>query len=153
MIRRWIIRGLCIWTLLLCIGLWILCGIRYGYLWYESHNRELTLDAINGQIRINCYRDTHIRASWGYRIFRNDPSQFWPSLQEPRPDDAIHHFYYAGFSFYSSNGDPLWEVSIPGWFPTLLSAALLWFVWRKTRPTQLGQGFPVEVTPQDADNN
>jgi hypothetical protein len=35
--------------------------------------------------------------------------------------------------------------TIPLWFPTLLSALLLWFVWRKTRATPVGRAFPVEV--------
>jgi hypothetical protein len=36
---------------------------------------------------------------------------------------------------------------IPLWFPTLISAGLLWLVWRKTRKTYPGGGFPVEITP------
>ena len=39
---------------------------------------------------------------------------------------------------------------VPLYFPTLLSALLLWLVWRKTRPKYNGKGFPVEVGDKQA---
>jgi hypothetical protein len=36
------------------------------------------------------------------------------------------------------------EGTIPLWFVTLLSAGLLWLVWRWTRPKHNERGFPVE---------
>jgi len=36
------------------------------------------------------------------------------------------------------------EFGIPLWFPTTLSAGLLWLVWRKTRQAAKGRAFPVE---------
>jgi hypothetical protein len=35
----------------------------------------------------------------------------------------------------------------PLWFPTLLSALALWFVWRKTHSPYCKKGFPVEPAP------
>ena len=46
--------------------------------------------------------------------------------------------------FSTNNSDAAKHLAIPFWFPTSLSAAVLWFAWRKTRPKVKGRAFPVE---------
>jgi hypothetical protein len=53
------------------------------------------------------------------------------------------HRRWLGFSGRVDNDQ--WAVAIPFYFPTTISAALLWLVWRKTRPAVKGRAFPVEL--------
>jgi hypothetical protein len=55
-------------------------------------------------------------------------------------------YHLLGFAWDAHAGPDRWHyIMIPLWFPPLLSALLLWLVWRKTRPKSSGKGFPVEV--------
>jgi hypothetical protein len=53
-------------------------------------------------------------------------------------------FKFLGFTF--KHDASLLGMSIPLWFPTALSAALVFFLWRK--PRRKGGGFPVETSGQ-----
>jgi len=50
-----------------------------------------------------------------------------------------------GFCAFLSENYNGFYVIVPLWFPTLLSAFLLWLVWRKTKPKTTRNAFPVEA--------
>ena len=56
---------------------------------------------------------------------------------------AFKNYHVLGF--YITNLKDVKQISIPFYFPTTISAALLWFAWRKTRLPVKGRAFPVEV--------
>jgi hypothetical protein len=138
MIRRWILRGLAVALLAVCVAAWVGSYWRIiGVGWYFGRDYYLT------------------GMEWGRIAFRYEPSpefvapggmlfqraeDIWQRWDLRRP----HH--WLGFSYGTCSG---LEVSIPFWFCSLLLGALLWLLWRRTRPKSIGRGFPVEVGERD----
>ena len=57
-------------------------------------------------------------------------------------DDSFHQHL---LGFFVDKNQHYILLTIPFWFLTTLAAALLWWVWRKTRPNAKGRAFPVEL--------
>jgi hypothetical protein len=140
MVRRWIIRSLALLLLTLCVGAWV------GSYWRGIDIRR-------------CWKDVDIvgldygRISYAhFYIIPSDPGWHFV-LQSSNSNvwevwDSTPGLHGLGFCHFTT--DRMYAVTIPLWFPTLLSAALLWLVWRKTKPRTMGQGFPVEPTAKPA---
>ena len=141
--RRWIIRGLALMLLAVCVVVWM-----GSYRWaalaiYEPvADRELILAVECGSVcswewvRLsNSGYGPMMKTGWRWQFGRTNPANFKDFYS-----DTDYHF--AGFACDPVKGRN-WTVIIPLWFPTLLSTLLLWLAWRKIRPKP--QGFPVEV--------
>ncbi len=70
--------------------------------------------------------------------FHNHPADGWSYF-----DSQVASFHIIGFAYFGDSfaGHVL---TIPLWLPVLLSALLLWFVWRKIKPKSKGKAFPIE---------
>ena len=138
MIRRWLIRGPCLVALALVVGVWVTS--YFGLLDLSENWRCYWLV---GAIRGSAYmiKSGH----W------DDPAD-GPHFYFLRGETATPYYpvpntlgFYAGPVLTWGWWDSL-EIVFPLWLPTLLLAGLNWIVWRKTRATYNGRGFPVEPT-------
>jgi hypothetical protein len=139
MFRRWLIRGLVLALLALCVvalvgsyrhpcaigrhgihELWL--HIRYGSIVFNEY-----VEPLAGSIRWECV-------------------DVYADHQSERMDYLSREYHFAGFAYEGRNAvtGPFLLICIPLWFPTLLCTLLLWFVWRKTRAKPAGGAFPVE---------
>jgi hypothetical protein len=143
MIWRWIIRGMAIALVTLCVTAWV------GSYWEEvggyrgSGHRLFAAEIVYGKIGLGETRDLELDHS---------PSWHW-YWYVVHPEDSHTSYPSTDYQFLGFVYEPRpsqWIVIIPLWFPTLLSTMLLWFVWRKTRPKYSGNGFPVEVGGKEA---
>ena len=141
--KRWIIRSFFIALLLLFVGGWVV-SYRSGYgLRYINHNIWI-MEGNWGKVNLEWLGDSSIYGK-GWRFGQVIPSSSDSILFAGRSKtgdyETFNHRYILGFSIISTH-DEMW-LTIPFWFPTTISAAVLWLVWRKTRPRP--RGFPVEV--------
>jgi len=140
--RRWIIRSFFIALLGLCVSAWIATFYR-------------TLSAVYNDIPTVSIGSTRGNL-WMFYFSMPSPSHSHGLFLSILPfgmdrtyyEDDLHHLI--GFAWGSLNvmlppDTPAKVLRIPFWFPTALSAGLLWFVWRKTRPKADGRAFPVEL--------
>jgi hypothetical protein len=142
MIRRWLIRGLALTLLTLCVVAW---AASY---WQCV---QTTVYAAGSRVYVTCQVEAGTilivefvgvparRWNWSWQ-------RFAVNLKGVQSVYNGIEYHGAGFAYYPSTATwPETGLMFPLWFPTLLSALLLWLVWRKTRPAYNGQGFPVEV--------
>ncbi len=127
--------------ILLCLGAWgwsrsHRTGIEYGH-----HDRFAGCVSVWGTVDVQ----------WG-TTYRPLPDGLW-CYASPEP---ISHFWpvdsmfdsILGFAYShtSTRLDTYYLLGVPWWFLILVFSAILYLVWRKTRPRRTGRAFPVELT-------
>jgi hypothetical protein len=140
MVRRWVIRGVATVLLTLCVGAWVGSYMRSIPIYDDGRGYIACLDG--GEFDFGWLdQRPSARNGWVPNPDRNSQEAF---IQVVKPSE--YHFVigtvYCDATSYS--------LTVPLWFPTLLSSLLLWLVWRKTRPKYGGRGFPVEVAGKGA---
>jgi len=137
MIFHWLIRSFAIALLMLYLSLW---GYSYFYNVYVIYNpssgKTYAVGIYMGGANVSFTNTLDLSPPWLFDRMRHRHYEL-PSIAK----NSLY-FYYEWNTYPGTN----WIVSIPFWFPSLLAAALLWFVWRQTRPKTAGRGFPVEIT-------
>jgi hypothetical protein len=159
MLRTWCIRGLALTLLTLCVVTWV------GSYWQEAkigkfrgtyNENNYVMSLVYGRVRYAAtIYGTSTRSQWTW----------FTSLDRATrsPADELIRFRWNDFHLFGfvrqlhdeaetlkGRGEHVTLrgssrlIAIPMWFPTFLSAALLWLLWRKTRPKFNGKGFPVE---------
>ena len=137
--KRWLIRGLALLLLTLCVGAWV------GSYWRAALAVHLERDTPSVLVVADDGWIYCARKRVGYSGAPRWEMVFF-STQDAAPfgdQGAQTQYRFAGFSINTAAG--CWEMIVPFYFPTFLSALLLWFVWRKTRAKAIGRAFPVEV--------
>ena len=144
---RWFIRAFAIALLTLCVSGWGGSYFYGGFISYTSRGHSYITYSINTHMGgVRFYYNDHGRPGW--------PSPGW-EVEHGRSalsfDDCSWDWRFLGIGYHYFDFAPYSRgishcIGIPFWFPSLLSAGLLWFVWRKTRMKDVGRGFPVEVT-------
>ncbi len=145
--RRWIIRSLALALLTLCVTAWM------GSYWLDVE-AEWYIDLDVFRAHLEC----------GRMVIEHDTRAEDYVMPRCTAHIGVHgkpfrfHYGYMRWQFLGfgydpsrirfSKGDDNWSAAAPLWFPTLLSALLLWLIWRKTRPKYNGKGFPVEPAAQ-----
>ena len=144
MFRRWLLRALTLTLLMLCVAAWVRSHTSYACVQYFGKSQALFLGGDSGWLWFGTYqRAPTIPIQWDLSFL---PASQDRSLQQYQ-STAWH---WAGFALGGDIKITNFTVWIPLWFPTLLSALLLVFVWRMTRPQSHGQGFPIDpVAPID----
>ena len=131
---RWMIRSFFIGLLLLCVGGWI-ASYKYRWTIFSRDRNFWSMSCTCGRLHLAKYQPNWVFKDWGV----------YTSPADAELDSAFfaqsHGHYLLGF-IMSTGPTWLW-VAIPFWFLTTISAALLWWVWQKTRPKP--RGFPVEL--------
>ena len=135
MLRRWLIFGLALMLLTLCLAAW---GVSYWRELYAYHNGKTYLSfALNsGRVLTSWTSGEGTASGWD---FVNAEAFTWDGL------DERSIFSRLGFS-YGVDAVRSSYFMIPLWFPSLLSLFFLWFAWRKARPKPKGKAFPIEPT-------
>jgi hypothetical protein len=144
MIGRWIIRGICIAQLMLCGAAWVGSYCVEAIAFHTTLGHRWTLLSDSGVVILICDKWTSLTPT--YIGLDHGPSHDNPNWYHTKAE-VEHHMligFHWGRNFYL---ETTW-LCVPLWFPTILSAGLLWLVWRKTRPKYTGKGFPVETAPQ-----
>ena len=146
MVRRWIIRGLFMLPVLLCVGGWVWSGFYQAGIWYWHAEKGLAVCTESGIVEVDVGTWNGKLTGRHYYVDRYPNARLYPL-------DSHHRFL--GFGCYQLDTDVgidkspsplLWGVSIPYWFLVFISAVLLWLVWRKTRPKPDPRtAFPVEL--------
>ena len=152
MIRRWIIRGVALTLLTFVVALWLTSYFAELSLFRRINGLSSELFASHGSFY--CFHESRAH-SQGNPLFQStfpdDPlhlsilSQSNPGIRRPNYGPTTFGFRYGNVPALVGIMDAT-IVIMPLWFPTLLSALVLWFVWRKTRAKPIGGAFPVEVT-------
>ncbi len=132
MIWRWIIRGLGIALLTLCMTAWVGSYWRDGYVGYRGTKSNQDIMLMGGRICFGREKSAPMAVTGWYCGSNRRPERWM---------DWDNRFEYQKEARYSA-------IYVPLWFPTLLSAGCLWLVWRKTRPKYSGKDFPVEPAAQ-----
>jgi hypothetical protein len=136
MVRRWLIRGLTLTLLTLCVGAWVGSYCRDAYV-EHSGKWNCVVAIYRGRLAIAQYPTGMLLGSgWfcGIKKLEDD----WTY------GDSVAVFHALGFS-YRRDIIVGTSVTVPFWATSSLSGGVLWLVWRKTRPKYNGKGFPVEV--------
>ncbi len=140
MLRRWIIRIIFMLPILLCVGGWGWSAKHDGRLEYHRHGHWFGGGTLWGFVCVN-YGPPSLGEiasdGWICRIYPRTEVHFWPRL-------FTDHFSFLGFGYYS--GFSITTIEVPYWFLILVFSALLFVVWRKTRPPVKGRAFPVELS-------
>jgi hypothetical protein len=136
--KRWLIRSIFIGLLTLCVGTWVGSywqgiGIDYG-----GTERNLGLTGADGEAVLAAEDNDPFGSVLGWHFYRFN--------RAARSGTGYEYAQYRllGFGFEKVVRPTCWFVWVPLWFPILLFALLLWFVWRKTKAKPVGRAFPVE---------
>jgi hypothetical protein len=142
MLRRWIIRGIAIAVLTLCVAAWVGSYFRWVAVCYGRDTHSWWLRQACGKLFFNDqYRPPGYPNEWYMQYGRCDAY----NRDQTRGIYEKSAYHLMGFAWEPPASRELSQwIMIPLWFPTTLSAGLLWPVWRKTRPKYKGKGFPVE---------
>lgn len=146
MFRRWLIRGLALALLMLGLVAWVGSYAR-AIVIHDVGRTWIRMSVSAGRMGFR-QGDTAIALSpgWHADVFRSDIDR-WMDFDTM----AQHHAF--GFATYRNTTYKTIDraMTVPIWFPTLLSALLLWLLWRRTKPIPKAQGFPIEPTAKQND--
>ena len=138
MFHRWLIRSFFIALCALCAAAWVGSYFQEAWVCYLGGNHYQALGVDRGSVYLHgIYSDPGFgTARWEWHRQRADPEGYEASYLGST-------YQFAGFAYtpYTSHH---WFLQIPLWLPTALSALLLWFACRRTRPKPMGAAFPVE---------
>jgi hypothetical protein len=142
MFRRWIIRSLFIGLLMLGVGVWVGSYWRGVEVRYFGQHHQFAVAATYGSACIcdvDVIENSHAYSYWGWSLESAEDSRFIRDVYR------LEEYQFLGFAYQPRHAGPsMWQVFIPLWFPTLLSALFLLIVIRKTRSEISGKAFPVE---------
>jgi hypothetical protein len=131
--RRWIIRNFFIGLLLLCVGGWVWSAAHYSWITFYHGGKNLDFSSKWGVVRVVWSENVGTENDWACGNSTTDITHFWPTGASDTPS-----FYYEHVVEYHYR-----YVNVPHWFLILLSSAVLFVVWRKTRLPVNGHAFPV----------
>ena len=140
LMKRCIIRSFFIGLLLLCVGGWVTSFWRAVVVVRISSTDDRIMECNSGRI---AFIFTHAKNT-------RFPASDQRCVLVTGPAGKLGEFVgrkFLGFVWLNESQDEVDITSgmIPFWFPTLLSAVLLWLVWRWTRPKLKGLAFPIEM--------
>ena len=153
--RRWFIRIVFMLPILLCLAGWGWSGTHHGVIAYRHNGRNVVgCDSFSGIVIVNYgwYGEARYNG-WYYEVNSTATAHFWPK-------DAPHFQYVLGFGFrqleVTKVGDGtvtyIYDLAVPFWFFIVVFSAVLFFVWRKTRPKiNPKSAFPVELDKPTAE--
>ena len=129
MLRCWIIRGIFIGLLMLCVGWWV---ESYGHsdevTYISSGGRGCTIFSDKGGLRLVIHLRNEICTGWIFDHQTTNPAQ--------RRVVLTGEEFFLGFG-YARNCGPGFDCQwlyIPYYFLVLLFSLASYYVWRKTRP-------------------
>lgn len=133
--QRWLIRGLALTLLTLCVVMWV--ASFWGHMGVSHWGERMYSLGVN---RGRCIAQ-RVDISWsmlnGWKLYDDRPLD-WTAW------DKSATMTFVGFTLVWD--DMGLRVTVPMWFLSLLSALLLRFVWQKTEAAPNNSLSPVEAT-------
>ncbi len=146
MLKRWLLRGLFLLPVVLCLAGWGWSGWYEGWVGYTRSHRTIGFGTAEGTVSLGAGRRIGYNDGYAAAVDRSEAVRFWPT---PDPDDICFlgfRWWHDSYSDFSGGAGTAYSLTIPYWFPLLASALLFLLVWRKTRRRlSPATGFPVEV--------
>ena len=138
--KRWLIRSVFMLPLLLCVVGWGWSGSQRTWIDYCPHDRVVDCDSLWGVVGVQWGTLTGQPDWWVYGTTETSNAQFWPTY---RSVDS-----FLGFRYFHARTTTrsTTRLQAPLWFLIIVFSAILYVVWRKTRPRGTGRAFPVELT-------
>jgi hypothetical protein len=152
--RRWLIRGLFVLPILLCVSAWVWSMLHQTYSSYHHGGHEISCTMEGGFL--DCYvlfQGQGPRAPDGwYCLTRSmdlrvvDP-HFFPVRGGQTTPECTSSPRFLGFGYeHGTTSNEYRSVFVPYWFLIVVFSAALFVVCRKTRPKiNPKMAFPVEV--------
>ena len=130
MFRRWFMFSLAATLLTLCVKAWgVSCWREILVVRSNKTAQDLFLNL--GRVEILWGDAPTPIPGWYFHTLKTES---WSNL------DTLSTYHWLGFSYGANTAADI--LTVPLWFPSLLSALLLWFAWRMTKDKV--KGFPVE---------
>lgn len=136
MVKRWLIRSLCLLPLACVVGVWVTSYFGQ-FIWHDwLDGRGWEVNDVRGLVYVSEDPGSRFRMHLHYESLgplmsgNMDWNSVTPTLG-----------FYCGTV---GSDDYMFGIIFPLWLPTLLLLGLNWFVWRKTRVKYNERGFPVE---------
>ncbi len=139
MLRRWIIRSFFIVPILLCLGAWGWSRSHWMRIGYCHHERFVSYYSARGIVDVRWGTSHGQPDEWWCHTWPADHPRFWPAYRGTT-FPGFHYFYERTETHTST------LLEFPWWFLIIVFSAILYVVWRKTRPRGTGRAFPVELT-------
>ena len=139
MFRRWLIRSIFVVLCMCMAGVWAVSYAYVGGVRIPIESPSVRLNAALGSFYF--WAEDHSTGGSDWVFHANDPGLTDALQREYQTSPHLGGFAYRYLSWPDRY---LLMVILPLWFPTLLSALLLYLVWRKTRAKPIGGAFPVE---------
>jgi hypothetical protein len=138
MILRWVMRGLSVALLALCVGAWVESHYRWECIGTKFAGRDRRVAVDTGTVfYASSPGDRGDRWYWIHGPARRENSQFVFELCE---------YKGGGFGLKMAGRDSAYSLIVmPMWLPTLIGGVVVWAVWSQTRGRKAGNGFPVET--------
>ena len=126
--------------ILLCLGTWGWSRSHDMWIKYCHHERFVACRLLSGNVDVGWGTLSGEADGWEWETWPGIYARFWPF--HPRVN------YFGGFVYFheSITTNTLHLLQAPWWFLILVFSAILYVVWRKTRPRGTGRAFPVELT-------
>jgi hypothetical protein len=141
MVGRWIVRGLALTLLVMCVAAWVGSYWEAGIVERDLRDGIRYLVLEGGAVTYvgdALFIEANDTVAWKWRSRRTDMGLL----------SAVYSRLDWRFAGFAAGRYPVPEghriVVVPLWCVVLPAAGLLWWVWRKTRPRFNGRGFPVE---------
>ena len=145
MLRRWIIRSFFMVPILLCLGTWGWSRSHGMWIEYCHHDRYVASVSQWGTVEVQWGTSYGLAEGWACQISPEAIAHFWP----------VHSYTgsFLGFAYLREGTMPhtLHLLQAPYWFLIIVFSAILYVVWRKTRPRGTGRAFPVTLTAPRSD--
>ena len=139
MLRRWIIRSFFVVPILLCLCAWGWSRSHRVYIAYCHHDRFVACVSLWGTVDVRWGTITGQSDGWVCQTTPEAYVHFWPV-------DFVDTFFGFSYLLESTTPSTLTLLQAPWWFLIIVFSAILYVVWRKTRPRGTGREFPVELT-------
>src|ERR1035437_8125782 len=143
MVRRWIIRIVFMMPILLCVGGWGWSGMYHSSASYSHDGHWVGCGSGWGVVTVSLGRWSGTPDGWEC----DDAYKQDDFILEP-PDTPDSH-YFLGFRRLNHGLETpayWYDFTVPYWFLIAMFSAVLFLVWRKTRPKiYRGGAFPVEM--------
>ena len=154
MAKRWIIRGIFLLPVLLCLAGWGWSGWYDGAVSFKRSHRWIELRTEYGAVYLVGGWHSWLSDGCESGIAGTDSVRLWP--EPDAVSTCVLGFRWRHFSFNDGDGRVFsgYALVIPYWFPLLVSSLLLLLVWRKTRyRPDPATAFPVVLKGQGKEAN
>jgi hypothetical protein len=139
MLRRWLIRGLALTFLALCVFAW---AASYWFQIRVIHRSktESGLGISSGRLYFYHLPPPLFYLDTGWSLFSQRSPEGWFEWDTKTADAA-----FLGFGVLRAKD--YFGITLPLWFPAFFLAFSFLFIWRLTRPKPIGRHFPVKPAP------